>query len=111
MISVSTDRDGGLAVVAVSGEVDLATGPVMADAFGRALALDGVEAVRVDLSALQFLDSSGIAVLLRARRNADERGITFRVVGARGVPLQVLELTGVWEHLHGDPTPDQPGSR
>jgi len=110
MISVSTDRDGGVAVVAVSGEVDLATGPVMGDAISRALALDGVETVRVDLSALQFLDSSGIALLLKARRDADGRGVAFRIFGAQGVPMQVLELTGVWDHLHGETTPDQPGA-
>lgn len=102
MVSVSSERDGGVLIVAVSGDVDLATGPAVWDAIGDALAAEGAEAVRVDLSGVRFLDSSGIALLLRGRREADERGVDFRVVGARGVALQVLEVTGVLAHLSGE---------
>ena len=105
---VSLDRDGGVVTVAVSGEVDLATGPLVADAIGQAIDADGARAVRVDLSEVKFLDSSAIAVLLRGRRDADERGVGYRVFGAQGVPLQVLEMTGVWEHLSGGAGPEEP---
>jgi anti-sigma B factor antagonist len=106
MVSVSTVRDGRVLTVAVSGDVDLATGPVVSDAIAGALAVDGVAAVRVDLSAVGFLDSSGISLLLKGRRGAEERGVTFQVVRASGIPLQVLQLTGVWEHLCGEPASD-----
>ena len=108
MISVSTEHAGGLVVVAVSGEIDLATGPVVAEAIAKALTLDGVESVRVDINAVRFLDSSGIALLLKARRDADGQGVTLRVVGASGIALQVLELTGVWEHLRDETITGQP---
>jgi anti-sigma B factor antagonist len=110
MMSVSTERDGGLLTVAASGDIDLATAPVLSDAIGRALATDGAATVRVDLSGIRFLDSSGIALLLKARRDADERSITFGVVGAQGVALQVLELTGVLAHLSGQEGPDLPAT-
>ena len=102
MISVSSERDRGVLTVAVSGDVDLATGPAVSDAIGDALAAEGAELVRVDLAGVRFLDSSGIALLLRGRREADERGLGFQVVGARGVTLQVLEVTGVLAHLSGE---------
>jgi anti-anti-sigma factor len=58
-----------------------------------------VTAVVVDLAGVQFLDSSGIAVLLKGRRLADERGAAYRVAGAHGMVKRILELSGVWEHL------------
>jgi anti-sigma B factor antagonist len=107
MMSVSTQRDGGTLTVIVSGDIDLASGPAVSDAIGEALTADGAATVGVDLSGVRFLDSSGIALLLKARRDADERHITFRVVGAHGIALEVLELTGVLAHLSGQTGPDQ----
>jgi anti-anti-sigma factor len=108
MISVSTDHDGAVVTVAVAGEIDLATGPVMRDAIDHALTVNGADSVRVDLSGVRFMDSSGIAVLLQARRAADELARAFQVVGAQGLALQVLELTGVWDHLSAPISPDRP---
>jgi anti-sigma B factor antagonist len=103
-ISVSGHRDGSILTVVVAGEVDLATSPTVDRAIADAIATDGVTVVRVDLSGVEFLDSSGIALLLKGRRGADERGIGFQVTGAHGIVQQVLEMTGVWAHLSGDPS-------
>ena len=100
--SVSSDRDGAAVTVHVSGEVDLSNGSLVQDAIAAALAAGGARAVRVDLSEVTFLDSSGISLLLKGRRGADERGLAYRVVGAQGVARLVLELSGVWEHLTGE---------
>lgn len=107
-MSVSSQREGGLLTVAVSGEVDLSTGPELENAIMEAVRADGVTGVLIDLSAVEFLDSSGIALLLRGRREADERSVGYRVSDAHGITRQVLEITGVWEHLVGDPGPAQP---
>jgi anti-anti-sigma factor len=101
-ISASVNRGDGVATVVVAGEVDVASGPAVDEAIRAAIATDGVETVLVDLSAVRFLDSSGIALLLRGRRLADERGVVYRVAGAHGIVLRVLELSGVREHLCGD---------
>jgi anti-anti-sigma factor len=101
-ISASVNRNDGVATVVVSGEVDVASGPTVDEAIRAAIAADGVERVLVDLSAVRFLDSSGIALLLKGRRLADERGVAYRVVGAHRMVLRVLELSGVREHLCGD---------
>ena len=101
--TTSSRRSGAVLTVAVSGDIDLSTGPLVSRALDDALAADGVTDVDVDLSAVQFLDSSGIALLLKGRRTADEHARGFRVTGAQGMARQVLELTGVWAHLCGDP--------
>lgn len=49
------------------------------------------------------MDSSGIALLLRGRREAQQHGVAYRIRGARGIVREVLELTGVWAHLAEQP--------
>jgi anti-sigma B factor antagonist len=66
-------------VLAPVGELDMATAPVLDEAVAGVLAHGRVEAVVVDLSGVQFLDSSGIRTLLQARRAASERGAGFTV--------------------------------
>jgi len=107
-MSVSNQRSGSLMTVAVSGEVDLSTGADLENAITGAVHAEGVTEVLIDLSAVDFLDSSGIALLLRGRRAADARGVAYRVVDAHGITRQVLEITGVWAHLVGDPGHNQP---
>jgi anti-sigma B factor antagonist len=109
-VSVSVDRDGPVATVLVAGEIDVASRPLLDDAIREAVAADGTESVVVDLSGVTFLDSSGIAALLKGRRVADEHQVAYRVTGARDLVQRVLEMTGVWEHLRGSaPRSGQPG--
>ena len=98
-VSVSRDAGTGVLTVAVSGDLDLSSEPAVMGAVDRALAGDGVSSIHVDVSAVEFLDSSGVSLLLRGRRAADKRGLAYRVTGAQGIARQVLELTGVWSHL------------
>jgi anti-sigma B factor antagonist len=108
-ISASINRDAGTTTVVVSGEIDFASGPTVDKAIHDAVATDGVETVLVDLSAVRFLDSSGITLLLNGRRLANAKTISYRVVGAQGTARRVLELSGVWEHLCG--TSHQPAEQ
>jgi anti-anti-sigma factor len=101
-VSISTQRRDQTVTVGVAGEVDLAAGAAVDAAIMSAFADPDVDTVLVDLTAVTFLDSSGISVLLKARRVADERGVTYRVVGADGIVRKVLDLTGVWPLLSGE---------
>jgi anti-sigma B factor antagonist len=102
-VAVATRWDGHQAILAASGDVDLASAPRLDAAIEAAVHTADVQAVVVDLTGVTFLDSSGISVLLRGRRLADEHSLRYRVVGAQGLVLTVLELTGVWAHLAGAP--------
>lgn len=101
--SVSTSRHGNVLTVAVSGDIDLVTSTIVETAVAGAVSTHGISEVEVDLSAVGFLDSSGISVLLNARRSADEHDVAFRVTGAHGAARRILQLTGVWAHLSGEP--------
>jgi anti-anti-sigma factor len=101
-VSISTQRRDQTAIVGVAGEVDLAAGPALETSIMSAFADQDIDTVLVDLSAVTFLDSSGISVLLKGRRVADERAVNYRVVGADGIVRKVLDLTGVWPLLSGE---------
>jgi anti-anti-sigma factor len=56
-------------------------------------------AVRIDLTDVRFIDSTGIALLLRAHRRAEASGGHVSVDGARGPVERVLHATGADEIL------------
>jgi anti-anti-sigma factor len=102
-VSISTQRRDRTVTVGVTGEIDLATRATLEAGIMGGLADPDVGTVVVDLTEVTFLDSSGVSVLLQGRRAADKRGCEYRVVGAEGVVRLVLDLTGVWPLLSGQP--------
>jgi anti-anti-sigma factor len=89
-----SDADGRT-VIAARGELDLATAPALEDALLPRLR-DGRHAI-IDLRDLQFMDSSGVRVLIAAHHAAQERGGRLSLVRlADGSPIQrVLEISGL----------------
>jgi anti-anti-sigma factor len=55
----------------------------------------GSTAVQADLSAVNFLDSGGIAALVKVRHDADAAGLSFTIINPRGPIRRTLEITGV----------------
>src|SRR5436309_4977272 len=70
-LNVSTASQGGHAVVTASGELDLNTAPRLQTALA-ALLRDNVDRVVVDLSGVEFCDSTGMNVLLAAMKRLKE---------------------------------------
>ncbi|MFD0888143.1 STAS domain-containing protein, partial [Streptosporangium algeriense] len=64
---------GDAVVVAVEGELDLFTAPFLRDEVRDAIKLDGSRLI-LDLTALSFMDSSGLSVLIEAWRLATGEG-------------------------------------
>ena len=101
-VSVRHDATGG-ARVSVAGDVDLGTVGQLDQQIETAVDADETTNIVVDLADVAFLDSSGIASLLKGRRLADGLGKPYRITGASGLVREVLDLTGVWAHL-SDPS-------
>lgn len=83
--------------VRASGEVDASTAPRLAAAIHAAGPV-----VRLDLSAIDFLDSSGIGVLVEAHQQLDEDGGSLTIVAASAMVRRVLDLSGMLEYLNVD---------
>ena len=77
----------------LQGEIDLAAAdPLRAT---LAAAARHVAEVEVDMSAVTFLDSIGIGVLVEGRNAALTQGHTFVVTGPSEPVCQVLEISGL----------------
>ncbi|MEY2437936.1 MAG: anti-sigma factor antagonist [Acidimicrobiaceae bacterium] len=78
----------------LSGEVDLATAGLVVQAV-EAAAANGATSVELDLSEVPFIDSSGIAAIVRSHRalQAVDGRLT---IGSKSPPVaRVIELSGV----------------
>ncbi|MGW5720001.1 STAS domain-containing protein [Amycolatopsis sp. NPDC003865] len=99
LLNVTVHRPGGeTEVLEVAGEVDLLSVEVLDDALAAALARRPALLV-IDLTAVSFLASVGMTVLLKAHRDAGD-GTKLRVVTpGRSTVGRALELTGLTEAL------------
>jgi anti-sigma B factor antagonist len=87
------------ALVSVGGEVDLATAPELAAVLERTLA-DGGRTIVLDLTDVEFIDTSGVGVMLEARRQISEKNADLAVVAPPNSPARrLLELTELIEPL------------
>jgi anti-sigma B factor antagonist len=92
----STGPDGTASLV-VRGEIDMATAPQLRHTL-MALVDGGATRVTLDCRGLEFLDSSGIGVLIAVRKRlGDDGSLTLEAPPPH--VRKVLELTGVSEHV------------
>lgn len=90
---------GDVVCVYLRGELDLAVADEVSGWLDKAFDEHPGKDLEVDLSTLDFLDSSGIRALLNAYRTVTAKGRVFRVVGATGGVREVLEIVHVHELL------------
>ena len=83
--------EGGFAIVALQGEADLHTAPILRDGLEEAIETDSK--VVVDLSGVSFVDSMMLSVLLGASRRARQRGTEVRIVVDDPHVRRIFELT------------------
>ncbi len=92
--SVEAATDSGLRIVEVSGELDQGTAPQLREALSLALAGDE-SGVIVNLSACEFIDSTGLSLLVEAKRDFAEGSRVFAVCCADDDVGRLLRLTGI----------------
>ena len=85
------ELEPGVHEIAIAGELDLAVVDRLVDAFERA---DGADTL-VSLERCDFIDSSGLAAILRAHQSGRDSGRRI-VIHSPSVPVRrVLEVTGL----------------
>lgn len=95
-VSIDVGPDGSLDV-ALRGEIDFTNAATSAEAIRAAIVAERPAAVRVDLAAVTFLDSSGIGVLVQAMKAATAAGADFRVAHPTDKVLDQLHTAGLLE--------------
>jgi anti-anti-sigma factor len=101
--ATSVERRGGAAIVALTGELDIAS-EAEATA-GLVGAMDGCDLLIADLRGLDFLDSTGVRVLIATDLQAKEEGRRFGVVRGQGMVARLLEVTRIDQRF---PVVDEP---
>jgi anti-sigma B factor antagonist len=93
-LKVATQSNAGHAVMAIAGEIDLYTAPRLQAEFTRLLEA-GPDRVVIDMSGVEFCDSTGMNVLLSALKRLRERGGALEVAAPRPAVRKILQVTGL----------------
>lgn len=81
-------------VIAVSGEIDVATAPQLRECLHRVIA-QGEATVVLDLLDVTFLDSTALGVLVGALKRCRELGGELNIVVADPRIVKIFEITGL----------------
>jgi anti-anti-sigma factor len=95
---VEADRAGSQLTLYVDGELDAATAPQLLDAFVRHTDRPA-ERVWLDLSAVSFIDSSGLAALSRMHQLATAAGSNFKIADLSPLVDRIMQITGLDETI------------
>jgi len=103
---VSADHVGDRrAVCRIAGEMDFDASAPLSAALEKVLG-SGVEVLIVDLSGVEFFDSSGLNVLLGLGNAARTAAVELRLASLPAQVARVLDLTGAADVFQIDPSPD-----
>ena len=94
-LRVSSRTEGDHTVVSLAGEIDLYTAPHLQSELAAAMGPADPAQIVVDMSEVEFCDSTGMNVLLAAHRQACERGGGLALAQPRASVRKVLEVTGL----------------
>jgi anti-anti-sigma factor len=95
--SISSRRLEGGILVALSGDVDLASASVLDAELRRAE--ESEDLVVLDLGDVTFMDSSGLRMVIWADQRLRKRGACLRLVHLPPQVSRLFELVGVSDHL------------
>lgn len=94
---ITTAAADGAVLVTVSGELDMATAPQLTTVLAEQSAKGGV--VVLDMTGLEFIDSTGIAVVVRAVHESRRDGFDLRLTPAGNDVMRAFELCDLLESL------------
>ena len=92
-VSITVRRERGVSIAEINGDIDLST---VAGLRERLIELaDSGQPLIIDLNRVTFIDSTGLGVLVRAARHADQHGGSLHAVCSSPQTRKLLWLTGV----------------
>lgn len=106
LFNVCSEQRGHGVELRLSGELDVATTPVL-EFWLRGAESNGNTSIVLDLELLTFMDASGLHSFLRAAARATRGGREFSIVGASPVAQRLFEITQT-THLLGTVAPSLP---
>lgn len=105
-LKIDIRNEDGRAILTLDGELDMANAPLFQSALDGA-DLASATALVLDLQQLQFIDSTGLRIILATRERCRERGQEFAITPGSDQVQRLLSVTGVGEHLRTVATPGE----
>ena len=98
--------EGAATVIAVGGELDLASSPALKEQLER-ISGPETELLVIDLRELEFMDSTGLSIIVGAHNRLAEQGCHVSIVRGTQQVQRLLDLTGVAERMRIVDTPEE----
>jgi anti-sigma B factor antagonist len=102
VLTVRVSELAGYVVVSATGSIDATTRAVLDEQLGHSLERTR-QGVIVDLSEVDFCDSTGLDSFVQARRKATTRGLIVVIAGLRDRVAYVFGITQLKEAFHAQP--------
>ena len=98
LLNVSVVDSGTWTILRVAGEIDMATCPDLRQQIVGQIQQGNTQLV-IDLASVDFIDSTGLGVLIGGLKRARSQGGDLRVSGVHGRIERLFELTGLGDVL------------
>jgi anti-sigma B factor antagonist len=95
-LTLSTRTEGSATVVAAEGEVDLSTIPQLSEQL-ESLINDGQVDLIIDMAGVNFIDSTGLGVLVGARKKALAKDGSVQLARLQPKVLKIFRITQLTE--------------
>lgn len=93
LFGTRVEGDDGVAVMALTGELDMATAPILRENLAQ-IEASGAVTIVLDLREVTFVDSTGLHEFVEARSRAQDNGHRLLIGGASPAAERLFELTG-----------------
>jgi len=93
-LTLATNEVDGATIIAVGGEIDVYTAPKLRDKITELVA-DGVYDIIVDMEAVEFLDSTGLGVLVGGLKKVRAHDGSLQLICTQDRLLKIFRITGL----------------
>ena len=93
-LSLQTREVDGRTIVAVGGEIDVYTAPKLRDKITELVA-DGVFTIVIDMESVEFLDSTGLGVLVGGLKKVRAHDGSMELICSQDRLLKIFRITGL----------------
>jgi anti-sigma B factor antagonist len=101
-LSINARRQDERHILFLKGEIDVASAPIL-EATMDELCAGGAEEIVLDLSGIEFVDSSGLGAILHGKTLCEKHGCAYSLTPAQRPVERMLDMTGVKGRLRFRP--------
>jgi anti-sigma B factor antagonist len=101
LLSVNVEGSGSRVFVALKGELDISTAPLLQDTLADVLG-DGPAEIVLNLSELNYVDSTGLSLFITATKRARAEGSKLVLRDPQASTQRLLEITNLTDYFDSD---------